>query len=170
MADEGKLKPLNDKQEVFVSEYLICFNATDAYSRAYPKAKRASARANASELLTKANIKAEINRRLEAVHMGADEALKRMADIARGDITEFITPIGAFDIESVKASGKGHIIKKIKQRTITKIGKNSGDEDVEIHDTEVELYNAKDALDTILKVGGKLKLPEININVSLTDD
>ena len=120
MENEPTLKPLNRPQQVFVSEYLKCFNATEAHTRAYPKAKRDSARANASELLTKPNIKAEIAARLAEHHMTADEALQRLADMARGDITEFITPMGAFDIEAMKAAGKGHLIKKIKQKTVTR--------------------------------------------------
>lgn len=150
-------KPLTKANEVFITEYLKCFNGTEAYSRAYPKAKRDSARANAAELLAKPSIKAEIEARLAEYHMTADEALQRLADMARGDITEFITPMGAFDIEAMKAAGKGHLIKKIKQKTVTKIGKGENDEDTEIHDTEIELYPADSALRDVLKIHGKYK-------------
>jgi phage terminase small subunit len=168
MSDE---KPkLNKAQEVFVSEYLQCFNATEAYSRAYPKAKRTTAGANGHELLKKAEIQEAITERLSRVHMSADEALKRLADMARGDVTEFISPLGAFDMDAVKAAGKGHLIKKIKQRTITKIGKGEADEDTEVHDTEIELYDAQSAIEKILKVGGKLPDTPITINVNIVDD
>ena len=163
-------KPLSIKHSKFVDEYLRCFNGTQAYLLVYPKATYESAKANSARLLTNDNIKAEITARLAEAHMTADEALKRLADMARGDVTEFITPFGAFDIEAVKAAGKGHLIKKIKQRTITKIGKGDEDEDTEVHDTEIELYSAKDAIDTILKVGGKLKDANLTITVNLTDD
>lgn len=161
---------LNKAQEVFVSEYLSCFNATEAYSRAYPKAKRSTAGANGHELLKKTEIQDEITKRLAHVHMSADEALKRLADMARGDVTEFISPLGAFDMDAVKAAGKGHLIKKIKQRTITKIGKGEADEDTEVHDTEIELYDAQSAIEKILKVGGKLPDTPITINVNIVDD
>lgn len=151
------LKPLNDKQKVFISEYLKCFNGTEAYCKAYPKAKRDSARTTASELLAKPNVKAEIQARLAEIHMSADEALSRMSDIARGDITEFITPFGAVDLEAMKRAGKGHLIKKIKQRTITKVAKSESDADTETHDTEIELYPADGALRDILKIHGKFK-------------
>lgn len=165
MSDE---KPkLTKAQEVFISEYLKCFNGTEAYSRAYPKAKRDSARANASDLLAKTDIKDEITARLNDVHMGADEALKLYADIARGDITEFITPLGNVDIDLLKQSGKGRLVKKIKQKTVTKIGKTDKDEDTEILETEIELYPADAALDKILKVHGKYSdAPTVNINMS----
>ena len=153
MSDE--LKPLNKAQQVFVSEYLKLFNATEAYLVAYPKSKRDSARANAARLIAEDSVKAEIEARLKEIHMSADEALKLMADIARGDITEFITPLGNLDIDLLKASGKGRLVKKIKQKTVTKIGKGKEDEDTEVLDTEIELYPADAALDKILKIHGK---------------
>ena len=87
--------------------------------------------------------------------MSADEALKLTADIARGDVTEFITSFGALDIDALRKSGKGRLIKKIKQRTITKIGKNETDGDTEVHDTEIEFYDAQAAQCDILKVHGR---------------
>jgi phage terminase small subunit len=163
-------KPLSIKHSKFVDEYLRCFNGTQAYLLVYPKATYESAKANAARLLTNDNVKAEITSRLAEAHMTADEALKRLADMARSDVTEFLTPFGAVDLDAVKAAGKGHLIKKIKQRTITKIGKGRDEADTETHDTEIELYSAKDAIDTILKVGGKLKDSNLVINVNLTDD
>jgi len=98
-------KKLNRAQEVFISEYLLCFNATEAYSRAYPKAKRTSAGANGHELLKNPEISNRIQERLSEVHMGADEALKLLADMARGDLTEFMTSFGAIDLDAIKAAG-----------------------------------------------------------------
>ncbi len=163
MSDE--LKPLNKAQQVFVSEYLKCFNGTEAYSRAYPKAKRDSARACAADLLANPSIKAEIEARLAEIHMSADEALKLTADIARGDITEFLTPYGNLDIDLLKTSGKGRLVKKIKQKTVTKIGKGDNDEDTEVVETEIELYPADAAQERVLKMHGKMKgdAPIINI-------
>mgnify|MGYP007083438527 FL=1 len=146
---------LTKAQEVFISEYLKCFNGTEAYSRAYPKAKRDSARANAADLLANTSIKAEIEARLAEHHMTADEALQRLADMARGDVTDFITPMGVVDIEAMRAAGKGHLIKKIKQKTVTKIGKTDKDDDTEVHDTEIELYDAQAAIRDVLKIHGR---------------
>ena len=167
MTDE---KPkLTKANEVFISEYLTCFNGTEAYSRAYPKAKRDSARTGAADLLANPNIKAEIERRLAEVHMGADEALKLLSDIARGDIGEAVNQFGAVDLTELYQRGKTRLIKKIKQRTVTKLGKKEDDEDIEIHDTELEFYPADAALRDILKISKKLP-SEINIQVNLTDD
>jgi len=90
--------------------------------------------------------------------------------MARGDIGNFIDRLGGIDLQAAKDAGLSPLIRKIKQRTITKIGKGDKDEDTEIHDLEIELYSAKDAIDTILKVGGTLKDSEINIKVTLSDE
>lgn len=53
---------LTVKQELFCKEYIIDFNATDAYLRAGYKTKnRNTAKAQASKLLTKHNIEQKIN-------------------------------------------------------------------------------------------------------------
>jgi len=160
-------KKLTKANQVFISEYLKCFNGTEAYSRAYPKAQRDSARANATRLLANDDISDEINARLAEAHMTADEALKLQADIARGDITEFFTPFGNLDFDKLRESGKGRLVKKIKQKTVTKIGKGEDGEDTEILETEIELYPADTAQERILKITGKFKdAPVFNVNMT----
>ena len=150
MSDARKL---TKKQQVFIDEYLKCFNASEAARRAGYSAH--SARQTGSDLLNEAYISEQIQARLAEVHMSADEALKLTADIARGDITEFLTPFGAIDLDALRTSGKGRLVKRLRQRTITKIGKNETDGDTETHDTEIELYDGQAALRDILKIHGR---------------
>lgn len=152
----SKQKPLTKKQEVFVNEYLKLFNGAEAARRAGYPAK--SARVIASENLTKPNIKAEIQSRLNDLHMSADEALKLLAAMARGDIAELmdVTSMGfVLDIKKAQEKGLTRLIKKVKQKTVTKIGKKDEDDDTEVHELEVELYDAQAAIDKILKVHGR---------------
>jgi len=161
---------LSKADEVFVSEYLLSFNATLAYKKAHPSAKDTTAASNGWKLLRKTEIREAIQSRLDEVHMSAEEALKLTADIARGDVTEFITPFGNIDIDKLRQGGKGRLIKKIKQKTITKIGKGESDEDTEVLETEIELYPADAALDKILKVHKKYSdAATVNINMSWKD-
>lgn len=88
MTDEDKPK-LSRADEVFVSEYLLCFNATAAYKKAHPNAKDTTAASNGWKLLRKTEIKEAIQSRLDEVHMGADEALKIQAEFARADVGVF---------------------------------------------------------------------------------
>lgn len=168
--EDKQAKKLTKAQEVFIDEYLLCLNATDAYLKAYPKVSRETAATNGSRLLRNAQIREEIERRFAERHMSANEALALQANIARGDITEFITPLGQIDVELLKESGNGRLVKKIKQRTITKIGKGAKDDDTEIHETEIELYPADVAQERILRIAGKIAPTEVNIKVNLTDD
>ena len=158
-------KQLTRKQQAFIDAYLVCFNGAEAARRAGYTPK--NARDTASDLLANPDISRQIDARMAEVHMSADEALKLTADIARGDVTEFITGFGNIDIDAVRKSGKGRLIKKIKQKTVTKIGKGESDEDVEILETEIELYPADAALDKVLKVHKKYSdAPTVNINMS----
>jgi phage terminase small subunit len=87
MNDEQEPKKLTRKQQVFISEYLKCFNATEAAKRA--GYSEATAYAIGWENLRKPEIKAGIDARLDEVHMSANEALKLTADLARVDIGVF---------------------------------------------------------------------------------
>lgn len=153
---DGKTE-LSKADAVFVSEYLLSFNATASYKKAHPNAKSTTAAVNGWKLLRKTNIQEAIKARLDEIHMSADEALKLQSDIARGDITEFFTPYGNLDFEKLRDSGRGRLVKKIKQKTVTKIGKTDKDEDTEILETEIELYPADAAQERILKITGKFR-------------
>jgi hypothetical protein len=150
-----ELKPLSKKHKLVQDKYLVYLNQEKAYSEVYPDASPDSAKASASRLFTDVNFRAHLEARLCEAHLTADEALKLQADIARGDITEFFTGYGNIDWDKFKGSGKGRLVKKIKTRTITKIGKGEKDDDTEIVETELELYPADTAQERILKVEGK---------------
>jgi phage terminase small subunit len=155
---KGEYKPLSKKHRAFVENYLTDFNGTQAYLRVYPKAAYDSAKTSAAELLTKDNIKAEIRARLDAMQMTADEALKRYSEIARGDMAQLmdISSVG-FNMDMARAQELGltKLIKKVKQKTTTFIAKKESDEDREVTELEVELYDAQSALRDILKMHGR---------------
>ena len=84
---------MTDKQRKFCDEYLIDCNATRAYKVAYPNIKSDdAARACASKLLTKANIKAYIDARLEEMSSAkvatAEEVIQYLTSVMRGEHTE----------------------------------------------------------------------------------
>jgi len=151
MTEEAK--PLTKKQEVFISEYLKCFNGSEAARRAGYSAK--SARQTASDLLATPYISEQIKTRIAEVHMSADEALEILAAHARGDIGQFSDRLGQLDLQAAKEAGISRLIKKFKQKTVMKIGKGDTDDDTEIHDVEIELYDAQAAAEKILRIHGK---------------
>ena len=150
---------LTNKQRVFVEEYLRCWNATEAALRAGYSDRTAYSIGH--ENLNKPEISELIRGKLEEIHMTTDEALKLLADHARGDIGEFMDINGmGFSLQLLDKDGNRkntRVIKKIKQKTTTFIAKNESDEDREVHETEIELYDAQAAIDKVLRVAGKYK-------------
>lgn len=83
---------MTEKQKIFVDEYLIDLNATRAYRVAYPSVKKdEAARANASRLLTNANVKKYISDQLEKIHnqktADAQEVIEYLTSVLRGEST-----------------------------------------------------------------------------------
>ena len=92
---------MTEKQKRFADEYLIDLNGTRAYKTAYPDVKSdEAARVNSSKMLTKANIRAYIDERLEAAKSAktaeATEMLEYLTSVMRGEayaeviVTEFV--------------------------------------------------------------------------------
>ena len=143
---------LTDKQQVFIDEYMVCLNAAEAARRAGYSA--ANARQQGYENLTKPYIKAEIDRRLKGVRMGADEVLYRLSLQARGNVGEFI----GLSQDKLKKHPRAHLIKKYKRTTRT-IGEDLVEEVVEL-----ELYSSQNAL---VHLG---KAHELFVNRTRVDD
>ncbi len=144
---DGK-KPirLTDKQYMFVECYLACFNATEAARQAGYNGNDRTLASIGSENLTKPNIAEAIRRRLEAQAMNTAEALKRVADLARGNMANFVkvdpsTGSVTLDMAQALQDGMGGLIKTLDVTPEGKIKK-------------VELYPKDKALDMILKAAG----------------
>jgi phage terminase small subunit len=148
---------LSLQRQLFVSEYLTCWNATEAARRAGYSER--SAYSQGQRLLKNDEVLAAIRVYLDAKQMTADEALTLLADMARGDIGEFMDVSSmSFQLKLLDENGERkntRVIKKIKQKTTTFIAKKESDEDREVHEIEFELYDAQAAIDKILRVAGK---------------
>jgi phage terminase small subunit len=135
------------KRRVFLEEYLKCWNATEAARRAGYKHPNVQG----PTLVKLSIIKDEIDERLRAKAMDADEVLARLADQARGDMADFLNtevPGGMLDLEKAQELGLTHLIKSINW---TKQG------------VKVELYDAQAAL---VHIGRHLKLFTDKIEVT----
>lgn len=150
---------LNNKQRVFVEEYLKCWNATEAARRA-GYAER-SIRVIASENLAKPNIKSVIEARIAELKMSADEVLLRLANQARGDIGEFTEIGNSSDLGNHSQSA---IVKKFKKRTYRPKDCDPYEEiEIELYDTQAALVHLgkahalfTDNVDHSVKIDGKL--------------
>jgi phage terminase small subunit len=80
---------LTHKQIRFCEEYLVDFNRTQAAIRA--GYSRKTAKVIGSENLTKPDIKAEIEKKLESVSLSAAETRKLLSDMARSSLNDYFT-------------------------------------------------------------------------------
>lgn len=153
-ATEGNEADLTIKQQRFVEEYFIDFNATAAAIRAGYSEK--TAYSIGWENLKKPEIKAAIDARLQELSMSAEEAVLRLTEMARGSMGDFLKldEFGNVIIYLTKNRDIQNLglIKKIKQTKRT-IGE---DGDITELFTELELHDQKDAILKILQMHGKL--------------
>jgi phage terminase small subunit len=135
--------PQNNRRQVFIEEYLKCWNATEAARRVgYANPNMAGPR-----LILKDSIKAIIQHRIDEKAMGANEVLQRLAQHARGDMGDFMDiSLMSFclDLNKAKELGLTHLIKKVRQKTVTTVAKDGTEE--ETNTIEIELYDAQAAL------------------------
>lgn len=125
---------LTNKQQVFINEYLKCWNATEAAKRAGYSEK--TAYSIGQENLKKPEISAVIETRLDEIQASADEVLVRLTDHARANIDDFLSfqqglRLPVLDLAKAHENGKMHLIKKLKY------GKDGS--------IEFELYDAQAA-------------------------
>ena len=133
-----------NRQRVFIEEYLRCWNGSEAVKRAGYKGKP---NVTAAKLLAKVSIQEVIRQRINEKAMCADEVLIRLAEHARGDMGDFLDISSmSFQVDLSGAVEKGitHLIKRVKQRTVTTLSKDGVE--TETHDIEIELYDAQAAL------------------------
>lgn len=113
---------LTAKQRKFCDEYIKSGNATKAYFKAgYQIKSNEAARANASRMLTKANIKEYIETRLKQLESkklaGAREVLEYLTSVMRGEQTESVaTAKGIYDNVPVSAKDRISAAKELLKR------------------------------------------------------
>ena len=146
---------LTSKQQLFLSEYLIDMNATQAAIRA--GYSEASAYSQGQRLLKNVEIQAEIAQKLNKSAMKADEILQKLTEIAQGSMGDYLDVSSmAFQIDLAKAKelGKLHLIKRVRQKTTTIV--REGAEDVEQNQIDIELLDQLKALEMLAKYHGLL--------------
>lgn len=152
MQDKELNIELTDKQKRFVEQYCIHFNGARAAREAGYSEN--SDHEIAAQNLSKLSIKTAISARLQELTMTADEATKRLTDMARGSIESFLDidedGNAVINLSTNDSKKNLTLIKKIKQ-TKRIIGDTGI---VEVYN-EIELHDQKDAILNLLKLHGK---------------
>ena len=147
----AKKRRLTDKQRAFIDAYLRCLNGYRAAKEAKYNGDEATLRAIASENLSKPNIRAEIDRRMEAVGLTDAEILHRLKEQATADYEELIVyddwGYHSLDIAGFLKAGKGHLIKELREER-GQGGKAK---------LTVKLHDAQTALLNLAKIKGMFK-------------
>lgn len=134
---------MNDRQRVFVEEYLKCWNSSEAARRAGYNGK---SNVQGPRLLADDSIKAAIQARLAEIKMSADEVLTRLANMGRSNIADF-AHVGS-DRDLAELGDNGQVVRKFRRRiTRTQAGG-------EYEEIELELYDAQAALVQLGKAHG----------------
>lgn len=108
------MNSLTAKQALFVEHYLQCLNATEAARLAGYEGNDNTLGSVGWENLQKPAIASRISRRLQETAMSANEVLARLAEIARGEYSKYITANGGVDFGKLVVDGKVHLIKSIR--------------------------------------------------------
>lgn len=146
-----ELTGFTPREAMFVREYLVDLNATQAAIRAgYSKR---SARDIAAELLGKDRVKRAVHLALDArarrTQISADRALVEAARIAFCSVDDFaIDECGNVAVKEGRTPGAMAAVARIKRktRTITR-----GDETEVIHEVELALWDKNAALEKVLR-------------------
>ncbi len=106
---------LTDKQRLFCTYYVRCFNATKAYQKAYNVSYETAA-VNGSRMLRNAKVKEEIKRlkqnRMNRELLNEDDIVQMYIDILYADITDYIDASHNM-INLKKPLVDGRLIKKV---------------------------------------------------------
>jgi hypothetical protein len=134
-------------------------NQVRAWLKIHPDTEYNSAGVAASAFFRNIKIRAEIERRLKAKAMSADEVLARLGDMARASHKPYIKidddGFVYFNFADAEAQKNMHLIKKIKtKRERRLIGRGKEAEEWEGEWVEVELHDAQAALEKLGKFHG----------------
>lgn len=167
---------LTKKQQRFVEEYCVDFNATQAAIRAGYSEKTADVQG--CRMLRNVKVLTSVERRIKKLTMSADEALLRLSCIARGSLRPFLvdSTLGSkrVDLTTEKADRHLDLIKEIEitERAIVGDGNDSAIREVK---TKIKVHDAKSALVDILKIHGRFseRVEQFNYSIdwaSLSDE
>lgn len=167
-----KGKSLNRRQKLFVQEYLIDLNATQAAIRAGYSEK--TARFIGAENLTKPNIQAAISKAISSRaaknEMDADATIREIALLASSDMADYVRVDEAGAVTVIPLDqlpeGKSKAIRKLKERRIIK-STAEGDQVME-STLEFELYDKLKGLELLARHHSLLHdKQEIDLNATI---
>src|SRR5665811_20736 len=168
---------LSDLRKRFVDEYLIDCNQSRAARDAGYSEKTCGQ--IGWQILREPKVRQAIDYRLAEMKITSEEAIKQLSDMSRGNLANFMewdadTQTLKVQLGTEEARRSFHTIKKLEQRDIVVKSATLDDPDEIISRTfKIELHDAKDAIDKILKLYGSyapLQVDVKNFDMSKLND
>jgi phage terminase small subunit len=148
------LEVLNDNEKAFVRFFCQYRNAAKAAREAGYSVN--SAKEIGYQNLNKPHIAAAISTLMEQSGMSAGECIGRLTAWGRGTMEPFLDQNGQLSLTSEEAVEHWHLIKKIKQKKTVRTSPLAEETIEEVY-TEIEIHDAKDAVDKMLQIHGRYK-------------
>lgn len=163
------MSELRGKQRKFADNYIKSGNATEAYVNAgYKVRSNETARANASRMLTNANVKAYIERRMKELESAklatAQETLEYLTSVMRGEQTEtVVTAKGLYRNVEVSAKDRISAAKELLKRypidPLTKVQLRKINAEADLTEARVKAMHGNNTTqeDKVAKMMGELQ-------------
>ena len=154
----------NLRHELFVREYVVELNCTQAYRAVYPKSSEKAAKVGASRLLTIANVKARVAElqkpRFDALEITADRVAQELGRIAFSRIDEYnVDESGRIVLDDdAHPDAMGAIASCKYVAGVATESKDGGDITMQ-RSVEIKLWNKNTALDSLAKHLGMYQNP-----------
>ena len=181
--DEGISKidtetKLNDRQAIFVKEYLIDLNATRAVIAAgySERSARQIAASNMAKPYIRAAIDLAMKERAAKLDISAEAVIAELARIGFADMADFVEidesgSIRCFPLDALE-KGKSRIIKRVKEKRVIRTVKGTKEkpDGEEILDStyEFELCDKVKSLELLSRHLGLLHDRDVEVNVPVT--
>lgn len=158
---ESQTVTISPEEDLFIT-YLLRenMNRMRAYMHVFPNCSQDSARASASRMLAKVNVKAALVARLNEEAMSVEEGIMRISRVARGTLLPFVKdgPDGFlyFDLSDPAAKEYMYLIREMETKRERRIaGAGEAAEEWEGEWVKVKLHDAYAATIDLLKIHGQ---------------
>lgn len=144
------LTPMERSFVLHFCQYRIASKAARAAGYSVKSAKEIG-----HQVLNKPHVSAAISTLMEQSGMSVGECIGRMTAWARGTMDPFMNRRGELSLTTEEAVNNRHLLKKVRQKTTVRTLQDGiTEKETQI---EVELHDAKDAVDKMLQLHGRYK-------------
>jgi len=152
------LKPLNARQELWLSHYVVTLNASKSGRLA---GYRHGSKQGTRNLKT---LKAYVSVALEKYNAPREEILSRNTSLVRFNPLNYVRQDGSFDIEKINADGFGWMVKEFE------VSEKRDAKGALVTTTKVKFYDTQRAMEMAMKMHGMFAPDRVKIDYESMSD